>query len=30
VLTNTGTDTELRQAVDALHRRYLRLADAQR
>jgi dephospho-CoA kinase len=30
VLTNTGTVTDLRQAVDALHRRYLRLADAQR
>jgi len=30
VLTNTGTVTDLRQAVDVLHRRYLRLADAQR
>lgn len=30
VLSNTGTVTDLRQAVDALHRRYLRLAGAQR
>jgi dephospho-CoA kinase len=29
VLLNSGTVTELRQAVDRLHARYLRLADAQ-
>ena len=30
VLLNTGTVTDLRQAVDHLHERYLRLAEAQR
>jgi dephospho-CoA kinase len=30
VLLNTGTVTELRQAVDRLHAEYLRLAEAQR
>jgi len=30
VLPNTGTVTDLRQAVDQLHERYLRLAGAQR
>lgn len=30
VLQNTATVTDLRQAVDALHQRYLRLADARR
>jgi dephospho-CoA kinase len=30
VLPNTGTVTDLRQAVDHLHERYLRLAEAQR
>ncbi|MGH8335374.1 MAG: dephospho-CoA kinase, partial [Gammaproteobacteria bacterium] len=30
VLSNTGTVTDLRQAVDVLHQRYLGLADAQR
>jgi dephospho-CoA kinase len=30
VLLNTGTVTDLRQSVDALHARYLRLAEAQR
>jgi dephospho-CoA kinase len=30
VLLNTGTVTELRQAVDRLHEEYLRLAEAQR
>jgi dephospho-CoA kinase len=30
VLPNTGTVTDLRQAVDQLHERYLRLAEAQR
>jgi dephospho-CoA kinase len=30
VLLNTGTVTDLRQAVDHLHERYLRVADAQR
>jgi dephospho-CoA kinase len=30
VLLNAGTVTDLRQAVDGLHARYLRLADAQR
>jgi len=30
VLLNTGTVTDLRQAVDRLHERYLRLAEAQR
>jgi dephospho-CoA kinase len=30
VLLNTGTVTDLRQAVDQLHERYLRLAEAQR
>jgi dephospho-CoA kinase len=30
VLLNTGTVTDLRQAVDHLHERYLRLAQARR
>jgi hypothetical protein len=30
VLLNSGTVTDLRQAVDHLHERYLRLAEAQR
>ncbi len=30
VLSNSGTVTDLRQAVDRLHERYLRLAAAQR
>jgi len=30
VLLNTGTVTDLRQAVDRLHAQYLRLAEAQR
>jgi dephospho-CoA kinase len=30
ILLNAGTVTDLRQAVDALHARYLRLAEAQR
>ena len=30
VLLNTGTVTDLRQSVDALHARYLQLAEAQR
>jgi dephospho-CoA kinase len=30
VLLNTGTVTDLRQSVDRLHERYLRLAEAQR
>jgi dephospho-CoA kinase len=30
VLPNTGTVTDLRQAVDQLHERYLRVAEAQR
>jgi dephospho-CoA kinase len=30
VLPNTGTVTDLRQAVDRLHERYLRLAETRR